>query len=710
MLIKKYHVFAYILILLFPVFTIAVDDNLTTGITSAGRVLFPLGTSAESYTMGFSGGVEVLFSIISLPYFTGGLDFDYAYIPLNTNQDGFSGDSNLSLITLGPALKAAMPIGNRFSLNAKVHASGFYALLSGSENGSAPGFAFGAGGSIGFILSPWLLLRAGASYESWPGLYSGIAVSIGLTNRITGAGSTAIPRRDFVPNTPGGLPGGGNIRLLDATVNKIYPVLYKYYDTHSIGNVRVVNSSRKYLKDIEVRLKLSQYMDAPKLSASIDHLDPGQEQEVEIFALFNDDILSITEGAKLAGELTVDYRIGESTASDGITFTLETHDRNAIEWDNDQKIAAFITARDEEIQKYARNIASVVRDDGLNGFSREFQLAIALLGAMDLSGCTYVVDPSSSYLELSAAGEVDSVQFPRQTLEYRAGDCDDLAATYTALLESVGVETAFITVPGHIYSAFRINMNPEEAKRAFSKFENLIVLDNDIWIPVETTAFSEGFMNAWGLGARQWRKHFSSGEAILYPTREAWKIYEPVAFSASSYELEIPDREEVSSLFTYDLERYVNQEIASRERGLLARLNRNTDDKRSLNALGVLYARYGRNGEARKQFEKAAKSAYVPALVNLGHMAFMEKDYTGSERYYSQVLEGEPENTGAVLGVARTAYALEQYDRAQKEYERLSALSPQLAARFDYLGDASAGAGRASEDAALSGITVWEEE
>ena len=33
----------------------------------------------------------------------------------------------------------------------------------------------------------------------------------------------------------------------------------------------------------------------------------------------------------------------------------------------------------------------------------------------------------------------------KQTLEYRAGDCDDLSILYSALLESVGVETAFIT-------------------------------------------------------------------------------------------------------------------------------------------------------------------------------------------------------------------------------------------------------------------------
>ncbi|MFW6293995.1 MAG: hypothetical protein ACOC7V_16970, partial [Spirochaetota bacterium] len=64
-------------------------------------------------------------------------------------------------------------------------------------------------------------------------------------------------------------------------------------------------------------------------------------------------------------------------------------------------------------------------------------------------------------------GAVDFLQFPRQTLTYSSGDCDDLTALYIALLESVGVDTAFITVPGHIYAAFAVETSPEEARREF---------------------------------------------------------------------------------------------------------------------------------------------------------------------------------------------------------------------------------------------------
>ena len=85
--------------------------------------------------------------------------------------------------------------------------------------------------------------------------------------------------------------------------------------------------------------------------------------------------------------------------------------------------------------------------------------------ALGLSGLNYVVDPASSYAELSRNKlAVDYLKYPAETLSYGSGDCDDLSACYCALLSSVGIPTAFITVPGHIFMAFALDMDPAAAK------------------------------------------------------------------------------------------------------------------------------------------------------------------------------------------------------------------------------------------------------
>ncbi len=52
---------------------------------------------------------------------------------------------------------------------------------------------------------------------------------------------------------------------------------------------------------------------------------------------------------------------------------------------------------------------------------------------------------------------VETVQTPVKTLEYRAGDCDDMVTLLAALLESIGFETRFVAmgiVPGHFQHVF----------------------------------------------------------------------------------------------------------------------------------------------------------------------------------------------------------------------------------------------------------------
>jgi len=673
-------------------------QKFSSGLTVNPMISIPVGTNAMYYKIGFGADIQGIFSLVELKNFSLGINTGYVFVPLNLEgQTAVNADTNLSLLDLGLGFQAALPLGNRFYLSAELNGSGYAAFLHGKDTGNAQGFKYGIGVKAGFLLSRDFSLTAGASYTSYIGLHDGISVMIGLTSRLSGPGAVIIPRENFIPSRPGALQGSGNIEFMDAHLDRVFPVLYKYYDTHPIGRVEIVNKGREPVENLEVRLSLAQYMDAPKLSARIDRLEPGEKTEIDLYALFNDSILSITEGAKLSSELTADYTVAGVNGSDTSTLTLETWDRNALSWDDDRKIAAFVTARDEEIQRVSRNVASIVRDEGLTGFDSEFQLAMAIFGAVDVFGCTYVIDPSSSYAELSGDAEaVDSVQFPRQTLQYRAGDCDDLSATFNALLEAVGVETAFITVPGHIYSAFRLNISPAEAKRTFSRSHDLIFMDDgSVWIPVETTAVREGFLSAWALGGREWRESDADGKAGFFSVRKAWETYEPVAFSISNYELEVPDRDEVAYLFSKELEDFIDQEISSRERSLMVKLEKDPKDKRSLNSLGVLYARYGKVDEASDRFSSALP--YPASYINLGNLEFLAGRMETAKMYYSSAFEERTDYPAALLGLSKVAYSLEEYGEAKEYFARLTAISPELADRFTYLGGSEDQTDRASD-------------
>jgi tetratricopeptide (TPR) repeat protein len=256
-----------------------------------------------------------------------------------------------------------------------------------------------------------------------------------------------------------------------------------------------------------------------------------------------------------------------------------------------------------------------------------------------------------------------------------------------------------------------LDITAAEAGRAFSRPGDIIRTGEAVWVPVETTLLGEGFMAAWAEGARAWREHSSTGAAGFFSTAEAWRIYEPVAFGVSDFQVDIPHRDDVSYAFETELDRFVSREIAEQEERMLARLRSRPSDARTRNRLGVLYARYGKYDDAEAQFERAtAGRTYVPALVNMGNIAFQREDFRAARDAYERALRSDPDNTTAILGLARLDYNNEDYKAAEEAHARLSSLKPELADQFSYLGSSEEDVARATDRTQRRAAMVWEEE
>jgi tetratricopeptide (TPR) repeat protein len=334
---------------------------------------------------------------------------------------------------------------------------------------------------------------------------------------------------------------------------------------------------------------------------------------------------------------------------------------------------------------------------------------MAVFNALSYHGMSYVIDPRTPYDEFSEnATAVDYIEFPRRTLEDGAGDCDDLSILYASLLESIGVGTAFITVPGHIFAAVDLGVQPAEARRTFTSPEDLIYDGDRTWLPVEVTAVGDSFLEAWSVAARQWRRFVADEAAAIYPMDASWQHYDPVNLPTSDVRVSIDDPQALQDIHREDVDRWIVQELRPLEQELLARLKR-SDSPATRTRLGVVYARYGRLDDAKEQFTQAVSGRpYLPALLNLATVYYLEHDYQQAAEYYEKVLQSDPENPSAVLGMARVGYETEDYDAAEEHYSKLAELDPDLAERFSYLDLRSSSSGRAADSDAQHNAVVWE--
>jgi tetratricopeptide (TPR) repeat protein len=430
-------------------------------------------------------------------------------------------------------------------------------------------------------------------------------------------------------------------------------------------------------------------------------------ESVDLFGLLLPTILETTEKTKAQGTIDLQYIVSGQTVHQSQVVDVPILDRNATTWIDDRRVAAFVTAKDPAVLFFSKNVNSMVKDMVSGAINPNLLAAMSFFGTLQLYGLAYSSDPVPT---LTSNNQVaDYVQFPRQTLQYKGGKCSDLSVLYAALFESVGVETAFITIPGHIFVAFSTGTTPDEARNAFTHPDDLIMKNSKCWIPLEVTERA-GFLQAWQDGAKEWRENLSKQQAALYPLHDAWQVYEPVALSGGEATLNLPAAEKVQERYREDVGKFVDNEIFPRVAALESEIAKARDPRKPRNMLGVLYARYGEYDQAEKQFDKLlVKEEYVPALLNMGHIQYLNKNKEKALDYYDRAYAKEPDNPNVLLAVARVNHDLENYFQVKKVYAELKAKDPDLALRFAYLDLKGEEATRAAELSGVNGIVIWEE-
>lgn len=662
--------------------------------------IVPVAPNASLFSLG--GGLELggTYRLPPVPWLFVGGELGYAF------QGTQAPETSLSLGTFGAQAGVYLQLSRAISVRLSGDLGYFLAGFNESGSSVQSNPYFGGGLTAGFDLSRSLTLGAGARYRYYGGLVGSILANLGVTYRFTpGLGRTEPlpPGFELVRNDARGL------RLAAIRLESVFPVFFKHYDDHPLGEAILRNYEGVPAEDVRVSLFVKQYMDNPKDCSVPVSVAPGRDGQVVLYGLFTDRILELAEATKLSLNLTVQYRQYGKLVRDEYVQTLGVFDRNALTWSDDRKAAAFASARDPHAVTFSRGVSVAIKDVVKQGISSGLQSAIGIHEALLLDNITYVQDPVSP-LTTNNKEVVDFIQYPQQTLEFRAGKCGDLTVLYCAVLESIGIPTALITVPGHILMAFDLQLPESEARQLFSRPEDLILRDGKVWLPIETTVRSGHFLDAWEEGIRQWRAGTEQNTAAFYPVREAWKVYNPVVFSGKPGQLLMPERKAIADAFRNSLAALVNRELGPRVSELQRQIKQSGATPALLNRLGVLYARFGELDKAEEQFAAMLKKQEsAAALLNLGNIYYLRSRYLEALSYYNRALRKKPDEPKALLAVSRTYAALEKFPEMQQTFEKLKSIDSELYNRYAFLGAGASDAVRAASIQETKGDVLWQD-
>lgn len=398
--------------------------------------------------------------------------------------------------------------------------------VEGNKTDKLPGMSgFDLGGRLmgNYYISPSFIASAFCSYKYYfydPKFMGNFEIGIGITY-----------------NFSKGIAGSSNIETLESTTQPIFPVFYSRYDDHSFGSLTFVNKEKNDVTDVSVAVHIPQYMSSQKVVAQIPYVKRGEEFSVELSAFLNENILNLLQNQLADAKVTVSYRsLGKLMVKEE-NLELQTLTRNSMSWEDDRRAAAFVSGNDGSAQLFARQLVANLRGQ-FSSANINQQYSAAMFGALKVYGINYVIDPSSAFTDNTGTASIDFLQFPYQTLMYHGGDCDDLTILNCSLLEALGVSTAFITVPGHIFMAFDAGVPVSKASSVNGG--RTIVANDKVWIPVEITVSQDSYSLALQLGWKEWTKY--KNDAAIIPLEEAWKEYYHISIPDSEVTIEMPSQ------------------------------------------------------------------------------------------------------------------------------------------------------------------------
>ncbi len=638
---------------------------------------FPLDLVPDTFSYGAQAEACLNLPHLPLEVF---LDGGAAFMPLNLG-------ATLDAYRLGAGFGLKLDPLPRLSVEVRASGGWTHAILGTNAFMSEPlggDFAWAAAAvRAGFFFTPGISAGIEAGYRYEFGLAGSLGLSLFSAYHISD-GKRLIPER--------------------IEIEPLFPSLNGYYATHPVGTARFRNRERFPIENVTLTLKAPALTERPIETKSGTVTQPGEMLDAQFGILLSDAARMTNQGGSSRGDVVVSYTCGGRRFSESFPVQIRVNENNAIVWDDDRKAAAFVTEKDPAVRAFSGAAISAVRKSAVRFPSESIRIACALFTALQEYGTAYVPAPVAAYsVAVKQNHTVDFLKYPAQTLAFRGGDCSDLTSLYCSLLESAGVESGFITVPGHIFTAFSTGMSESAARKLLASADAMIVVGGVAWMPVETTLAVQGFDAAREAGSTQWKRWSAEGQAKLYSVREGWKMYPPSDVAGAASGAGVADAGSVAAAFEKESQLLAARDLTPLVNSLARKAS--PGDPKASNALGILLCQYGRFDEAEIQFKASlAAAANTPAAVNLANVSLIRGDYAAAAVRFRTALSMDHSSQSALAGLVRALRGLGDEEGAAQSLAQLDELNPTLASS---LAPGSATTSRAA-NAENNGDLSWE--
>ena len=468
--------------------------------------------------------------------------------------------------------------------------------------------------------------------------------------------------------------------------NPIFRSLHRYYESEPFIKVGLKNISDEDLP-VNVSLFVPTMMDNPH-SESVT-LPPKSDEEYDVGISFSSDVLTSKKATfdnLVQPEVKVTYKQGgEEKLAQKKMESSYVLGKGKLTWSNPDMIACYVTPADAVVDKFSRNFIQYYTPVLNDYFGRSnLGRAIILYDALGTHGLVYNIDLETPFLDIADdKSAFDTVKYPGDMLRDKIGDCDDLTALYGSLLANLGIESMFLDVfkpgAGHIFLMFDSGVKPDDVSKYFLDENEVVVLNDKVWIPIEATLVGKPFFSAWKQGALKYNEMKAENYVNEISVKEASAKY--LAGSHVTPDMPMPVIDGINNLLKEDIKQYgmwLEQIVYNSVGSKLVAAEDYYD-------AGVKYMEFKRYKEAIGMLETAInmKPVFPDAINTLGVCYTKTEEYVKAIEFYEQAIQQAGEHAGFLLNIAISQFMLGNKGLAKQKYEEVVMLDPMFEGKLD---------------------------
>ncbi len=458
-------------------------------------------------------------------------------------------------------------------------------------------------------------------------------------------------------------------------ISDVFSNSYKIYENEGIGIVRVVNNTPEVISQLKISFTMQNFMDFPS-DVALESVPPGRSLDIGMKAVFNNRILQVTEDTPVQVEFQATYYRGQKPISVTRSHTITVYDKHRMMWDARGRFAAFITPKDPAVLEFVRSVVTQYGEA-----DNPLVIAGVLFDGLGAMGMKYIADPSNPYqLTSGKTDTVDYVQYPRETLARNSGDCDDLVGLFAASLESLGIRTVVLDVPGHMFMMFSSTI--QDGPGVDTMDGMFVRHEGQLWVPLELTLVGRPFMTGWEAGSKLCLSWAGRGLGQM-DIRRSWERFKPASMPPADQGVRTIARAVIDQQFAAEVRTLRKIWIKYKGYRFVEALRRNPADALALAQLGILYARDGEFDEALTLFGKVLDldPRNAAALNNQGNVRYLRGQYAEAAAAYESAAGIDAQDASIMVNLARAFLKMGAKDRAVEAFSRAVALDPSVKER-----------------------------